>query len=58
MQQIRKEAGLSQEQVAKQLNTKKTAISQTENHAEDIRLSNLEKYIDALEKKLHFTIIE
>ena len=57
LQQIRKEAGLTQEQVAKQLNPKKTAISRIENHAEDIRLSTLEKYIDALGKKLQFTII-
>lgn len=57
LQQARKEAGLTQEQVAEQLHTKKTAISRIENHAEDIRLSTLEKYIEAIGKKLHLEIV-
>ena len=48
----RQEMGLTQEQVAAMLNTKKTAISRIENHAEDIRLSTLEKYASAIGKKL------
>jgi len=48
----RKEAGLTQEQLAKKLHTKKTAISRIENHAEDIRLSTIEKYAEAIGKKL------
>ncbi|MDZ7640647.1 MAG: helix-turn-helix transcriptional regulator [Desulfurivibrio sp.] len=32
----REEAGLTQEQLAEKLKTKKTAISRIENHAEDI----------------------
>jgi HTH-type transcriptional regulator / antitoxin HipB len=44
LKQAREEAGLTQDELAKQLNTKKTAISRIENHAEDIRLSTLEKY--------------
>jgi DNA-binding XRE family transcriptional regulator len=48
----RKEAGLTQEQLAKKLHTKKTAISRIENHAEDIRLSTIEKYAQAIGKKL------
>ncbi len=48
----RQEMGLTQEQVAAILNTKKTAISRIENHAEDIRLSTLEKYASAIGKKL------
>lgn len=48
----REEAGLTQEQLAKKLNTKKTAISRIENHAEDIKLSTLEKFAQALGKKL------
>ena len=57
LQQARKEAGFTQEQVAEQLHTKKTAISRIENHAEDIRLSTLEKYIEAIGKKLHLEIV-
>lgn len=48
----REEAGITQEQLAKKLNTKKTAISRIENHAEDIKISTLEKFAQALGKKL------
>jgi len=48
----REEAGLTQEQLAEKLQTKKSAISRIENHAEDIKLSTLEKFAQALGKKL------
>lgn len=48
----REEAGLTQEEVASRLNTKKSAISRIENHAEDIRLSTLEKFAEAIGKRL------
>ena len=51
----RREAGLTQEQLAKKLHTKKTAISRIENHAEDIRLSTIEKYAEAIGKKLYIS---
>jgi len=54
----REEAGLTQDELAKQLNTKKTAISRIENHAEDIRLSTLEKYARAFGKKLRVELVE
>src|SRR3989338_9676403 len=43
LRQAREEAHLTQEALAKKLKTKKTAISRMENHAEDIRLSTLQK---------------
>jgi len=52
----REEAGLTQEQLATKLNTKKTAISRIENHAEDIKLSTLEKIAQALGKDLHIEV--
>lgn len=52
----REEAGLTQEELAKRINTKKTAISRMENHAEDIRLSTLEKFAEAVGKTLHVHI--
>jgi len=52
----REEAGLTQEQLAKKLNTKKTAISRIENHAEDIKLSTLERFAQALGKSLHVEV--
>ena len=51
----RKDAGLTQEQLAKKLHTMKTAISRIENHAEDIRLSTIEKYAEAIGKKLYIS---
>lgn len=45
----REAAGLSQKELANRLKTKKTAISRIENHAEDIRLSTLEKVPAAIE---------
>ena len=57
LRQAREQAGVTQEAVAKQLRTKKSAISRIENHAEDIRLSTLEKYAKALGKKLRVEIV-
>jgi len=56
LRQAREEAGLTQEQIARILNTKKTAISRIENHAEAIRLSTLYKYAQALGKRLYLRI--
>lgn len=53
---VRIEAGMTQAQIAARLRTKKSAISRIENHAEDIKLSTLEKFAQALGKKLRVTI--
>ena len=53
----REEAGLTQEQLARKLSTKKSAISRIENHAEDIKLSTLEKIAKALGKKLRVEVV-
>jgi HTH-type transcriptional regulator/antitoxin HipB len=52
----REKAGLTQEQLAEKLHTKKTAISRIENHAEDIKLSTLAKFAQALGKTLNLQI--
>ena len=52
LRMAREEAGLTQEEVAERLQTKKSAISRIENHASDIRLSTLEKYAKALGRQL------
>ena len=56
LRQAREDAGLTQEDIASQMNTKKSAISRIENHAQDIRLSTLDKYATALGKKLHVLV--
>ncbi len=52
----REETGLTQEELVFRLNTKKSAISRIENHAEDIKLSTLEKFASALGKRLHLKV--
>jgi len=52
LKQFRESAGLTQEEVAKKLNTRKSAISRIENHAEDIRLSTLERFARALGRRI------
>lgn len=56
LKQAREKAGLTQEELARRLETKKTAISRIENHAEDIKLSTLEKVAHALGKRLQVKI--
>lgn len=45
IQELRKEQGLTQEQLAKKCGTTKTYISRIENHSSDIRLSTLMRII-------------
>jgi HTH-type transcriptional regulator / antitoxin HipB len=56
LKQARLDQGLTQEELAARLHTKKTAISRIENHAEDIRLSTLDRYARALDKELRVAI--
>lgn len=56
LKQAREEAGLTQEELARRLHTKKTAISRIENHAEDIKLSTLARVASALGKRLEVDI--
>ena len=52
LKQARLEAGLTQEEIAKRLKTTKSVVSRMENHATDIRLSTLEKFADAVGRKI------
>ncbi|TLU81780.1 MAG: helix-turn-helix transcriptional regulator [Chlorobium sp.] len=52
----REKAGLTQEELAGKLKTKKSAISRMENHSEDIKLSTLFHYAEALGKKLQVSL--
>ena len=56
LKNARKEAGITQEELAKKLNTKKSAISRIENHSEDMRISTIKNYLEALGKKLSLYI--
>ena len=52
LRQAREQAGITQEELAQKLHTKKSAISRIENHAEDIRMSTLRGMANALGKRL------
>lgn len=58
LRQAREASGLTQEQIAEKLNTKKSAISRIENHAEDIKLSTLEKFASVLGCKIEVSITQ
>lgn len=56
LRRAREEAGITQEELAGILKTKKSAISRIENHSEDIRLSTLKSYVKAIGRKLQLII--
>jgi len=57
LREARKAAGLTQEELARRIRTKKTAVSRIENHSRDIRLSTLEKVASALGKRIQIKIL-
>jgi ribosome-binding protein aMBF1 (putative translation factor) len=57
LRNARQEAGLTQEDLARRVMTKKTAISRLENHADDIRLSTLQRVAEALGKHVEISIV-
>ena len=57
LKQARIEAGMTQEQIAKQLKTSKSVISRMENHATDIRLSTLEKFAKAVGREIQVALV-
>jgi len=56
IKELRIKEGMTQEELAKRLNTKKSVISRMENHSEDIRLSTLGKVAEVFGKKLQIAI--
>jgi len=52
----REQVGMTQEEVARRLGTKKSVISRIETRAEDIRLSTLRKYAKARGKQMKLEI--
>ncbi len=57
LRKAREAAGLTQEAVALQIGTKKSAISRIENHAENITLSTLKVYAEAVGYLLNIQLI-
>jgi len=58
LRQAREAAGLTQDEVAQRLQTQKSVISRIENHADDIRLSTLSRYAQAVGANLHIRLAQ
>ena len=56
LKQAREKAGMTQDQAARKLRTKRSAISRMENHAEDMPLSRIQRYAKTLGKNLRIEI--
>lgn len=56
LRQAREEVGVTQEELARRLHTKKSAVSRIEQHAHDIRLSTIERFAAALGKKFRIVL--
>lgn len=57
LKEARKNAGLTQDELALKLHTQKSAISRIENHSDDVKLSTLERFATALGKKLEIRLV-
>lgn len=57
IKEMRLESGITQEQLAEKLETKKSVISRMENHSEDIRLSPLQKVASVFGKQLRVAML-
>ncbi|MEK6764820.1 MAG: helix-turn-helix transcriptional regulator [Planctomycetota bacterium] len=58
LKQAREKAGITQEDLAKRLHTRKfTIFSRIENQSKDIRLSTLEKFAEGVGRQIRVEII-
>jgi HTH-type transcriptional regulator / antitoxin HipB len=58
LQVAREAAGMTQQQVAERMGTKKSAISRLENNAGDVRLSTLQRYAEAVGRRIVIEVAE
>ena len=57
IKEMRLEQGMTQEQLAEKLSTKKSVISRMKNHSEDIRLSTLKKIASVFGRQLKVSML-
>jgi ribosome-binding protein aMBF1 (putative translation factor) len=53
---LRQEEGMTQEELARKMRTKKSVISRIENHSADVRLSTLMRVAEIFGKKIQVAI--
>lgn len=56
LKEMREKSGMTQEELAKKLKTKKSVISRIENHSQDIKLSTLGRYARTLGRKIRIEV--
>ena len=56
LRNLRLRQGMTQDELARRLRTKKSVISRMENHAEDVRVSTLERVAAVYGKSVHIAI--
>ena len=57
IKEMRLEKGMTQEELAEKMKTKKSVISRMENHSEDVRLSTLQKVANIFGKNLRIAMM-
>ena len=57
LKELREKSGLTQDELAKKLKTKKSVISRIENHSEDIKLSTLGRYAKSLGRRIRIEVV-
>lgn len=57
LKQMREESGMTQEELAEKLETKKSVISRRENHSEDFRLSTFRRYAKTLGRRVKIEVV-
>ncbi len=58
LRQAREDAGMTQDELARRTSTHKSAISRLENHAQDVRLSTVERVALALGKRVKLELVK
>jgi len=56
IKEMRQQSGMTQQELADKLNTKKSVISRMENHSEDMKISTLKKVFKVFGKQLKLAI--
>ncbi|MFC1239974.1 helix-turn-helix domain-containing protein [Treponema vincentii] len=57
IKEMRIESGMTQEELARKLDLKKSVISRMENHSDDVKLSTLQKVAAAFGKQLKIAML-
>jgi len=57
LKRLREKSGLTQEELALKLKTKKSVISRIENHSEDIKLSTIGRYARTLGRRIRIEVV-